>query len=121
MWKDRQLMLVLAMTFMLTPLAAAQSGAMAKKDVVAQTRFVNPEGLSKPPGYTHVVIAQPGKLIYVSGQVALNAAGEVVGKDDLRAQTTQVMENLKTALAAAGATPEDIVKVNYYVVNLKAD
>jgi enamine deaminase RidA (YjgF/YER057c/UK114 family) len=66
-------------------------------------------------------VAQPGRLIYVSGQVALNSAGEVVGKGDLRAQVTQVMENLKTALAAAGATPENIIKVNYYVVNLKPD
>ena len=44
-----------------------------------QTQFLNPSGLSKPTGYTHVVVAQPGKLIYISGQVALNAAGEVVG------------------------------------------
>ena len=86
-----------------------------------QAQFLNPAGLSKPTGYTHVVVAQPGKLVYISGQVALNAAGEVVGKGDLRAQVTQVMENLKTALAAAGATPENIIKVNYYVVNLKQD
>jgi enamine deaminase RidA (YjgF/YER057c/UK114 family) len=57
----------------------------------------------------------------VSGQVPLNARGEVVGKGDLRAQATQVMENLKTALAAAGATMKDVVKANYYVVNLKPD
>jgi len=97
-------------------LAAAQSGKSA-----GQPQFINPDGLSKPPGYTHVVIAQPGKLVYVSGQVAANASGEIVGKGDIRAQTTQVMENLKTALAAAGATPQDIIKVNYYMVNLKPE
>jgi enamine deaminase RidA (YjgF/YER057c/UK114 family) len=51
----------------------------------------------------------------------VNVNGEVVGKGDLRAQATQAMENLKTALAAAGATMERIIKVNSYVVNLKQD
>jgi len=109
----------LIMVFM-PKLSVAQANT-AKETAPAQTQFLNPSGLSKPNGYTHVVVAQPGKLIYVSGQVALNAAGDVVGKGDLRAQVTQVMENLKTALAAAGATPENIIKVNYYVVNLKPD
>jgi len=85
------------------------------------TQFLNPTGLSKPTGYTHVVITGPGKLIYVSGQVALNPNGEVVAKGDLRGQTAQAMENLRTALTAAGATLEDVVKLNYYVVNLKSD
>lgn len=100
----------------LAALATAQSGKGA-----GQPQFINPDTLSKPTGYTHVVVAQPGKLVYISGQVAANAKGEVVGKGDIGAQTTQVMENLKTALAAAGATPQDIIKVNYYVVNLKPE
>src|SRR5262249_20167467 len=102
-------------------LGAGQAAHPAKETATMQTQFLNPSGLSKPTGYTHVVVAQPGKLIYVSGQVALNAAGEVVGKGDLRAQVTQVMENLKTALAAAGATPENIIKVNYYGGTLRPD
>ncbi len=84
-------------------------------------QFLNPKGLSKPMGYTQVVVAQTGKLVYVSGQVPLNAKGEVVGKGDFRAQVTQVMDNLNTALAAAGATMKDVLKVNYYVVNLKPE
>jgi enamine deaminase RidA (YjgF/YER057c/UK114 family) len=84
-------------------------------------QFLNPKGLSKPMGYTQVVAAQTGKLVYVSGQVPLNAKGEVVGKGDFRAQVTQVMDNLNTALAAAGATMKDVLKVNYYVVNLKPE
>src|SRR5215831_12555238 len=106
---------------LLAPLAPAQTATTAKESTTMQTQFLNPSGLSKPTGYTHVVVAQPGKLIYISGQIALNGAGEVVGKGDLRAQITQVMENLKIALAAAGATPDNIIKVNYYVVNLKPD
>ena len=100
----------------LVALAMAQSGKSA-----GQPQFLNPDALNKPTGYTHVVVAQPGKLVYISGQEAANAKGEVVGKGDIRAQTTQVMENLKTALAAAGATPQDIIKANYYVVNLKPE
>ncbi len=116
-----QFALAAVMIVALGSLASGQAGNVRKETATTQTQFLNPSGLSKPTGYTHVVVAQPGKLIYVSGQVALNAAGEVVGKGDLRAQVTQVMENLKTALAAAGATPENIIKVNYYVVNLKPD
>jgi enamine deaminase RidA (YjgF/YER057c/UK114 family) len=117
----RQLATVAFMIALLAPLALGQTAHTAKESPTMQPQFLNPSGLSKPTGYTHVVVAQPGKLIYLSGQVALNAAGEVVGKGDLRAQVTQVMENLKTALAAVGATPDNIIKVNYYVVNLKPD
>jgi len=104
---------------LMTQLAAAQVERTSKETTKMQ--FLNPEGLSKPIGYTQVVVAQAGKLVYVSGQVPLNASGEVVGKNDLRAQVTQVMDNLKTALAAAGATMKDLIKVNYYIVNLKPD
>jgi enamine deaminase RidA (YjgF/YER057c/UK114 family) len=102
------------------PPAAAQTGD--GPGTGGGTQFLSPRGLTKPAGYTQVVVvAQPSKLIYVSGQTSRNASGELVGKGDLRAQVTQVMENLKSALTAAGATMADIVKLNYYVVNLKAD
>jgi len=111
---------LLAGVIVLLPQLAAGQGERTSKET-AKVQFLNPEGLSKPTGYTQVVVAQPGKLVYVSGQVGVNAKGDVVGKGDLRAQVTQAMENLKTALAAAGATTRDVVKVNYYVVNLKED
>lgn len=101
--------------------ALAQSKRAAKEQAAMQSQFINPDGLSKPTGYTHVVIPRPGKLAYISGQVALNAKGELVGKGDLRAQVTQDFENLKVALAAAGGTLNDIVKLNYYVVNVKPE
>jgi enamine deaminase RidA (YjgF/YER057c/UK114 family) len=85
----------------------------------AEKQFVNPKDLNAPGSYTHVVTVNQGKMIFVSGQVALNKQGEVVGKGDLRAQATQVFENLKIALAAAGATFADVVKINTYVVNYK--
>ncbi len=76
--------------------------------------------LSTPRGYKYVVSAT-GTTVYVAGQIAVDKAGSVVGRGDLRAQTVQVLENVKACLAAAGATFADVVKLNTYVVNLKPD
>jgi len=81
----------------------------------AQTQFLKPDGIAPGTGYTHVVVTSPGKLIFISGQVARDQQGNLVGKGDLRAQAAQVFENLKIALAAAGATFNDVVKINWYV------
>ena len=69
-----------------------------------EKKFINPPELSAPRGYTHVVTATGGKMVFIAGQVAWDSKGEVVGKGDLRAQATQAYTNLKAALAAAGAT-----------------
>jgi reactive intermediate/imine deaminase len=76
---------------------------------------MNPQGLSTPTGYSHVVSTRGGKTIYVAGQIALDAKGQLVGKGDLAAQTQQVFENLAIALKAAGATFDHVVKTNYYM------
>jgi enamine deaminase RidA (YjgF/YER057c/UK114 family) len=81
--------------------------------------FIQPPGLSTPGGYTHVVTAHGGKMVFIAGQVALDASARLVGEGDLRAQAQQVFENLKTALAAAGASFEDVVKITIFVVNYK--
>lgn len=86
-----------------------------------RTQFLNPLTLCPTVGWTHLVTATGGKSIYVSGQVSVNERGEVVGKGDLRAQLVQTFENLKAALAAAGATFNDVVKSNLYVVGLKPE
>jgi reactive intermediate/imine deaminase len=85
---------------------------------VQRVQYLNPPTLSKPTGYSHVVQVHSGRTIYIAGQVAFDQAGNVVGKGDFAAQTTQVFENLKLALAAAGATFEDVVKVNTYVTDM---
>ena len=81
-------------------------------------RRTNPTGLSKPTGYTHVVEVQRGRTIYIAGQVAFDPSGALVGKGDFAAQTRQVMENLKTALAAAGASFDNVVKLTTYVTDM---
>ena len=81
--------------------------------------YINPEDLTKPTGYTHVVKSAAGQTIYISGQIAFDKEGKVVGAGDFRAQTIRVFENLKSALAAAGATFDNVVKVTTFVTDMK--
>jgi len=68
--------------------------------------------------YSHVVVVEGRKTIFVSGQLARDRQGGVVGKGDMRTQIRQVGENVKAALAAAGASLADIVKTNTYVTDI---
>lgn len=86
-----------------------------------EKKFINPEGMVKPGVYTPAISVSGGRTVYVSGQVAQDGAGYIVGKGDLLAQTEQVYKNLATALAASGASFNDVVKLNVYVVNYKAE
>ncbi|MGA7487469.1 MAG: RidA family protein [Xanthobacteraceae bacterium] len=82
---------------------------------MSQTRFINPDALSKPPGYSHVVEATtPGRIVYIAGQLGVDRDGKVVG--DFRRQAVQTFENLKVALAAVGADFRHVVKLNNYLV-----
>ena len=78
-------------------------------------RHLSPDTLPPPFGYSQVVDAPASRVVYVSGQVPLDAAGELVGEGDFAAQVRQVFENLTAALAAADATWDDVVKLNYFV------
>ena len=78
-------------------------------------RFLSPDTLARPFGYSHVVDAPAGRIVFVSGQVPLDAAGNLVGEGDFAAQVRQVFENLTAALTAAGAAWSDVVKLNYFV------
>lgn len=79
--------------------------------------YINPDGLSKNPAFSQVVTTHgKGKTIYVGGQDAINARGEIVGKGDIGEQTEQVMKNLQTALSACGATFDNLVKLSIYIV-----
>ena len=81
--------------------------------------YINPPELTKPTGYTHAVKTGTGQTIYISGQIAFDREGNVVGPADFRAQTIRVFENLKAALAAAGATFDNVVKVTTFVTDMK--
>ncbi len=104
----------------LLSVAATPLPAQENKGVVVR-EHKNPAGLRTPTGYTHVVSVSGGRTLYIAGQVAYNVQGEIVGKGDLRAQARQVFENLRLALAGAGASFKDVVKLNTYVVSFKAE
>jgi 2-iminobutanoate/2-iminopropanoate deaminase len=90
-----------------------------REDAVSSNiRFLNPEALSKPPGYTHVVEATaPARLVYIAGQLGIDRDGKV--SPDFRSQAVQTFENLKAALAAVGGRFQDVVKLNNYLVDVK--
>ena len=85
----------------------------------AQVKRTNPPALSTPTGYTHIVeVTGPAKTIYISGQIAYDKDGKVVGAGDMKAQAEQVFKNLQAALTAAGATFSDVVKMNSYITDM---
>jgi reactive intermediate/imine deaminase len=98
----------LSMLFMLLPVVA-----------FAQIKRTNPPTLSTPTGYTHIVeVTGPAKTVYISGQIALDKDGKLVGPGDMKTQAEQVFRNLQAALTAAGATFKDVVKMNTYITDM---
>jgi len=85
------------------------------------TEFLNPPTLCPTFGWTHVVSTRGGKTIHISGQVAVDERGQVVGRGDMKAQTERAFENVRVALVAAGATFADVVKTSLFVVGLKPE
>lgn len=83
------------------------------------TRFLRPDTLPNIPGFTPAVEVSGGRTLYISGQVALNAAGELVGPDDFEAQARQVFSNIGHALAAAGMDFSQVVKLGLYLLDMR--
>lgn len=81
-------------------------------------RYINPDTLAKPTGYSHVVETTGSRTIYIAGQLALNIEGHIVGIGDMEAQAEQVFQNLKAALKAVGADFGDVVKLTYFLVDI---
>jgi enamine deaminase RidA (YjgF/YER057c/UK114 family) len=79
------------------------------KTVVPVTGFSKPQGV-----WSTVTMASPGRLVFVSGLLAKDESGQIVGAGDIGAQTERVCQNLKQAMACAGGTLEDIVRVDVY-------
>jgi enamine deaminase RidA (YjgF/YER057c/UK114 family) len=85
--------------------------------VANRVEFLNPDGLLRNPAFSHVAVVSGNvRTIYIGGQDAVDSAGKIVGIGDIAAQTEQVLRNLRTALAAASAGPEHVVKWNILVV-----
>jgi enamine deaminase RidA (YjgF/YER057c/UK114 family) len=97
-----------------------QSDKGARKEMSRQRNFelLVPNTMPKSVGYSQIATVTGGTIVFVAGQVALDKSGNVVGKDDFRAQVQQVFENLKAAVEAAGGTFDDVIKLNSYVLDL---
>ena len=94
------------------------AGSICQHRLVSERRFLSPDTLPRPFGYSHVVDAPAGRIVYVSGPVPLDAAGELVGAGDFAQQARQVFQNLNAALEAAGVGWDQVVKLNFFVTGL---
>ncbi|TMA09584.1 MAG: RidA family protein [Deltaproteobacteria bacterium] len=82
--------------------------------------LLNPRGLERPIGYSHVAKITSGKIVYVAGQAPFDSSGTVVGKGDLVAQFRQVLANLKLAIEGAGRRPDQFAVLTMYLADLKS-
>jgi len=97
-------------------LAATTSFAQTNNTV----QLINPSTLSTPKGYSHAAVVDLGTctMVIISGQVALDSAGNLVGKDDIAKQTEQVFVNIQKVVTAAGGTMDNIVKLGYFTTDV---
>src|ERR1700730_12582791 len=81
-------------------------------------KYINPSGLPKPLGaYSHIAKAKASELLFIAGQLAVNEAGELVGKGDFAAQMRQVFDNLRRALRSEGLGFSNVTKFTTYLVH----
>lgn len=81
-----------------------------------EINYINPENMVTPKGYSHAITVKGNnKTVYIGGQNAINGNGELIGKNDLKKQTEQVLTNIEKILEKTGAKFEDIVKFNIYI------
>jgi 2-iminobutanoate/2-iminopropanoate deaminase len=102
------LLLVSAMSISFATLAQGSS---------TQIKFLNPSSLAKPTGYSHAAEIDLGKskMLIISGQVALDLDGKVVGENNFEQQTEQVFKNIKAIIENSGGTMNDLVKITIYL------
>ena len=77
---------------------------------------INPPTLAKPTGYSYA-IKKSGTPVFISGQVALDAEGKLVGENDAAAQTEQILKNLQAVVEGCGGTLDDVVKITIFVTD----
>jgi enamine deaminase RidA (YjgF/YER057c/UK114 family) len=83
-----------------------------------QVQLINPPSLPRVPGYSQVATVTGGDLVFIAGQVSLDASGAIVGAGDFAAQATQTFQNLMTALAAVGASATNLIKLTSFVTDM---
>src|SRR5438128_6394368 len=106
---------VVIVTLLAACVAPTPGGIRSGPDPIG-TRYINPGTLAALPGFTHAV--RIGSTLYVSGEVALDSMGRLVGVGDLRAQAAQAFANLATVLRIGGATPAGRAQLTHSCRNL---
>jgi enamine deaminase RidA (YjgF/YER057c/UK114 family) len=102
-------------------LGALTSAAAQAPQGTPSARFINPPTIGAPRGYTHVVeVTGPGRTVYIAGQLGYDVSGKTPEPGDFQAQATQVFENLKAALASVGASFDQVVKLNTFLTDIRA-
>ena len=91
-------------------------GSVVFSQTAKHIEFRDSPEVKTPPGYSHAAVVSGGRLVFVSGQIGRDKQGKM--PSDFRGQAAGAFANLKAVLAAAGAKPGDVVKLNYYVVGL---
>lgn len=79
---------------------------------------INPPELGTPPGYSQIVDVAAGRIVFISGQTALDGNGNLVGKSNFAEQATQVFRNLGIALQASGCTAANLVKLTVFLTDM---
>ena len=82
-----------------------------------QRKIINPSSLMEPIGYSHGILVEGGRLLFLAGQDASDIEGKIVGQGDICAQFEQILRNLKAVVEEAGGRMQDIVKLTIYVRN----
>jgi enamine deaminase RidA (YjgF/YER057c/UK114 family) len=109
--------MILKSTWLCTALLVASGSALEAQ--TSGPRFINPPGLARPTGFTHVVLSADRRTAYIAGQVARDSTGAVVGVGDFKAQGEKVFSNLRLALASVGASFGDVVKTTTFITDVK--
>jgi enamine deaminase RidA (YjgF/YER057c/UK114 family) len=87
-------------------------------DTTPSIKRINPPELGTPPGYSQIVEFTAGRIIFISGQTALDSDGNVVGRNDFAAQAAQVFHNLTVALEASRCTAANLVKLTVFLTDM---
>ena len=89
----------------------------------AEVERIYPEDVydTKSIGFTQVITSRGGKHVFVAGSIAYDKDRNLVGEGDVGAQLEQSLKNVRLSLAAAGATPDDVVRMRIFIVGYKAE
>jgi enamine deaminase RidA (YjgF/YER057c/UK114 family) len=105
----------------MTLVAAGAVTATPAEAQASSVRHANPQGMASPPTYSQVVeVNGPHRIVFLAGQTGQDANGKLA-QGGIRGQATQVMENIKTALASVGGGFEHVVKLNTYMLDIDRD